>query len=548
MRAEKRTGFSEDILDARSNRIFPLSQVSPEDTKFELTCGCTKMALLYLYDRYPRERVEEFVYNTRMNIDYLFDFNNWISLDYYYRFVNGLVEFTGNPRSPFETGAYAVSRRCFGTLAVICASFGTVAGSYRSIVQNSQRWNKVADWSLKELGRNKFRLSTTLRPGYRQIKNNCLAIQGVLSVIPVISGLPPARIEETECGCDAGNTCTFEVTWEGVPKRQWGWRVAGACLAAGFLSMIFIGFNTTSWAIAVLLGLSGYLFGRRMDYQSRIIDISSQNQEQAVYLLESVNAIEKLNKELQEKVERRTVELKKTMEDLKQSQAKILVAEKQAVVGVLAAGMAHEFNNPLNAICISNQSLKEDIGDDSKLKPQVEIIERASGRCRRIVNDLLSYSREPRLQVGVHLDDIVESSIDLFLAEHPGGIEIKKMMARGLPVVQLDRLQIQQAILNLIKNASDAMNDHGLVEVSLHGDSKNIILAVKDHGPGMSESLRKKIFDPFFTTKQTGKGLGLSITYQLVTRNGGAIDVSSREGEGSTFTITFPVPESGSVN
>lgn len=527
-------------------KSYPLDKVDPADTAMELKCSVAAAVLEFIKNTYSDEKRDQIVFETKMNLEYLLDTRNWISFAYYCRMLRALVALTGDARSAFESGRQNTNLDSYGNVARFIAHLLAPGATYSLMVRYTSLWNKIASWEMPSYKNGECVIRIT-NIKHKQDKLNCLNIQGGLEAVPCIFGLPFAHVEELECACDGHASCTYRITWVPMPERLWGAIGFTTGLAVGVAIGSFLEWNVVSLLHTLFLSAGGYFIGRRHDFNSRLKQVYLQNAEQAESMLKLLRDVEELNKDLQEKVELRTVELKKTMEDLKQSQAKVLIAEKQSAVGVLAAGMAHEFNNPLNAICISAQSLKEDVGDDGLLRPQVEIIERASGRCRRIVNDLLSYSREPRRQMGVRLDEIVKDSVSLFLAEHPGGIEISKTMAGTLPVMQMDRLQVQQVILNLLKNASDAMNDHGLVEVSLHGDSKNIVLAVKDHGPGMSESLRKKIFDPFFTTKQTGKGLGLSITYQLVTRNGGTIDVSSREGEGSTFTISFPIPESEPV-
>jgi two-component system, NtrC family, sensor kinase len=138
-------------------------------------------------------------------------------------------------------------------------------------------------------------------------------------------------------------------------------------------------------------------------------------------------------------------------------------------------------------------------------------------------------------------------AVDVFMVEHPSDIRVTKHIMPGLPTLQLDMVQIQQVIMNLLRNAADAMKYRGEIKVSLAHEGNSIVLKVIDHGCGISEVDRARVFDPFFTTKRPGRGigLGLSISYQLIKRNGGTIEVASEEGKGTTFTVKFPVPDAG---
>jgi two-component system NtrC family sensor kinase len=138
-------------------------------------------------------------------------------------------------------------------------------------------------------------------------------------------------------------------------------------------------------------------------------------------------------------------------------------------------------------------------------------------------------------------------AVDVFTVEHPSDIRVTKHIMPGLPALKLDMVQIQQVIMNLLRNAADALKYRGEIKVSLAHEGNSIVLKVIDHGCGISEVDRGRVFDPFFTTKRPGRGigLGLSISYQLVKRNGGTIEVASEEGKGTTFTMKFPVLEGG---
>jgi signal transduction histidine kinase len=529
--------------------IYPMSSVDPADTKMELTCGGAKMVLLYLEDKLGLDAMCDFVCQTKMNVDYLLDRSNWISLDYYYRFLNRLVEFTGNSNSPYEAGLYASKKKCFGPIEVLLARCASIEATYKFLVWSAPRWNRVAEWKMLEAGRNACKLSVC-NYTYSQTKNNCLCIQGVLATMPQVKGLPTAKVEELQCACDGADACIYKLTWVDRPVRLWAAIGFVMGLAAGVAVGYLTAWDIMSYLITLSLSLVGYFAGRQADYKFKLTDVYRRNEETAASLQESMRATEKLNEELQSKVEVRTRELAKSnrelaqaLKDLKENQERMLIAEKQSAIGVLAAGMAHELNSPLNAIRLSVEGLQEDVGGDSHLQSQLALAGRATNRCKRIINDLLSFSREPKRETSVRIEDILEASLMLFEKEHPGGLRIERQIAKDLPTLQLDRMQIQQVVLNLLKNAADAMGDKGTIEVTLESSGGDVVLRVTDHGTGIREADRKRIFDPFFTTKTNGRGmgLGLSITYQLIQRNGGTIEVISREGQGSSFIVRFPV-------
>ncbi|NVN99350.1 MAG: two-component sensor histidine kinase, partial [Geobacteraceae bacterium] len=161
------------------------------------------------------------------------------------------------------------------------------------------------------------------------------------------------------------------------------------------------------------------------------------------------------------------------------------------------------------------------------------------------VRKLLEFSRESRPVVEkASLEDIIEEALPLFINQPEfNNIQIRKSYSEALPQVSVDTDQILQVFINLIINAGHAMMNGGLLEIStwLSVDGKSVCASLKDSGAGISEEDFERIFDPFFTTKTDGTGLGLSISYGIIQNNGGSIDVQSSKGEGTVFTLTFPV-------
>jgi two-component system, NtrC family, sensor kinase len=241
---------------------------------------------------------------------------------------------------------------------------------------------------------------------------------------------------------------------------------------------------------------------------------------------------------LENKVEERSREIMRMEEQLRRS-------EKLASLGTLAAGVAHEINNPLTGILLYASILNGDKRLDPALLPDVERVISETERCANIVKDLLDFSRESLPKKEVITIEAILDEIVTFFHKQPdfSTIVIRKNYDTDLPQILVDPGQIRQVFVNLVINAGHAMPHGGELDISTYrsADGKYICAALKDTGEGISEENRARIFDPFFTTKAEGTGLGLSISYGIIENNGGKIEVKSRVGEGTTFIVMLPV-------
>jgi PAS domain S-box-containing protein len=246
--------------------------------------------------------------------------------------------------------------------------------------------------------------------------------------------------------------------------------------------------------------------------------------------------------------------IKTAYEDLKHAQEQIVHTEKLASLGKLAATIAHEINNPLAAV-LTYIRLMIKLKNRDKFSPERQedisrylgTMESETARCGEIVKNLLAFSRQSKITIKNHnVADIIDKTLSLIAHDlEMKGIQLEKNIEPTLPDVQCDFQQIQQALLNLMYNASDAMVEGGNLTVAANrkaGAEKFLDVLVSDTGCGIIEEDKEKIFDPFFTTKKEGKnvGLGLSVVYGIVTRHNGKIDVESEPGKGSTFKISLP--------
>lgn len=216
-------------------------------------------------------------------------------------------------------------------------------------------------------------------------------------------------------------------------------------------------------------------------------------------------------------------------------------SEKMAAIGQLAAGVAHEINNPLGVILGFAQGMDKRVPEGDPLRLPVASIVREATRCRTLVQELLTFSRATgKSQEPVDLNEVVEAcGVILLSSARSHRIELARDLAPGLPRVMANRSQLQQIIVNLGNNAVDATEPGGKVTLRTSGGPEGVRLEVSDTGSGIPDDVRARIFEPFFTTKDPGKGtgLGLSLVWEIVGQHGGKVDVSSEVGSGTTFTI-----------
>jgi len=240
-----------------------------------------------------------------------------------------------------------------------------------------------------------------------------------------------------------------------------------------------------------------------------------------------------------------------TRGELERSQERLLQSERMAVVGKLAAEIAHSIRNPLTSIKMRLFSLEKARGVTTAQMEDLEVVSEEIRRLDNIVSNFLEFSRPPRLNIQrVDLAEIVTMSLLLLekrLERHD--IELERERPREpLPRIEADPELMKEVLINLLVNACDAMETGGTLVITEREEQADrlgraVVVSVRDSGPGIPASIRDNVMQPFFSTKQEGTGLGLSIARRIVEEHGGRLEVRSEEGRGSTFVIALPVME-----
>jgi two-component system NtrC family sensor kinase len=281
-------------------------------------------------------------------------------------------------------------------------------------------------------------------------------------------------------------------------------------------------------------------------------------------LKQSRDEIEEYNRNLEQKIVERTLELEEI-------QAQLVQSEKLSAIGQLAAGVAHELNNPLGGILgyaqfaleklNKSQTAEEAVRDKEKYIRYLTDIEVQARRCKTIVQNLLRFSRSSKTTdfSDVEINQVIRDTVTFVEHQlHMNQIELKTELHKNLPTIQGNSGQLQQVLTNLILNAMHASPPDSDIQVisryspALGEFGGTVEILIVDDGTGILPENVTKIFEPFFTTKQVGKGtgLGLSVSYGIIKDHGGEIKVESKPGEGSTFIVILPVqkPQPASDN
>jgi len=250
-----------------------------------------------------------------------------------------------------------------------------------------------------------------------------------------------------------------------------------------------------------------------------------------------------LNRKLEEKVQQRTTELEEKSLQLIQAQEELLRHEKLAAIGSLAAGVAHEINNPTAIIRGNVELLQMVLDKDASGREEADEIMKQTERVSLITQNLLSFAREQQIhQEYVQLNFLLEEILaQLSHQVAMDEVRLLKNLSSKLPNIEGDRERLRQVFTNILLNAMQAMAGKGTLSLISEFTDREVRVTIEDSGPGIPSAIKEKIFNPFFTTKSKGTGLGLSVSYGIVQAHGGSIEVFSTENQGATFKVHLPL-------
>ena len=274
--------------------------------------------------------------------------------------------------------------------------------------------------------------------------------------------------------------------------------------------------------------------------------VPEESRDEIGRLAQAFNAMAASVEERERSLEQRGRQLEDALADLRASQDRMIRSERLAAIGHLAAQIAHEVRNPLNALGLNADALGDEIRDGNVTDAE-ELLAAIRGEIRRLTSITESYlevGRLPRLKMerqplGPTLDEIVRFQREDMELQ---GVTVAVDIADDLPDVLLDADQLRQALLNILRNASEALvaEGGGTVTITAATDAGHALITIRDDGPGMDAEHVARIFDPFFSTKAAGSGLGLPLTQQVIVEHRGRITCISQPGEGTTFSIRLP--------
>ena len=255
-------------------------------------------------------------------------------------------------------------------------------------------------------------------------------------------------------------------------------------------------------------------------------------------------------------------DMRRIYEDLLRSQSQLMQSDKLATIGLLTAGIAHEINNPLSAVKLAFSLLDSQLGSlkkrlqgsplvsdskEGKLFKDLEEYVRQGQQCSenmaKIVTNIRMFSRSDKgLSNPENINEVIDSVINVIWNAVKNKVKINKEYGELL-LTRCNAQQLGQVFLNLLVNASQAMDSHGVITIRTSHDGKNIYAKISDIGCGMPKDVMDRLFEPFFTTKgaEEGTGLGLSISHDIVKKHNGSITVESVIGKGTTFTVSLPI-------
>jgi two-component system NtrC family sensor kinase len=334
------------------------------------------------------------------------------------------------------------------------------------------------------------------------------------------------------------------------PYRDSLWQTLFTFLGITLMGMVLVSFVAVRVAQRISRPIQSMAAAARRvaegDYSQKVEVLST---DETGYLAECFNRmtleLARATQELRQWAESLETKVEERTAQVRAMQGQLIQAEKLAAIGKLAAGVAHEINNPLTGILTNSSLMLQDLALDDPRRDDLQTIVDETLRCRKVVKGLLDFARQTKpLKQAVNLNQVVEDVLNLVKNQAAfRNIAFNTGLQTNLPAVMADRDQMRQVVLNIVLNAAEAVPHGGEISVISRIDraSNYVCLSITDTGPGIPEEIRSRLFEPFFTTKTSGTGLGLAIAYGIMERHKGTITVSSALGKGTTISLRLPV-------
>jgi signal transduction histidine kinase len=466
------------------------------------------------------------------------DESNWVSLRFCEALVDWLAGEIGAEKLVDSITRAVYSPRALGVMYPVLRAFGSPRVGYGALAQLVPRMNKVSAVAVTRIGRGTAEIAYRPAQPDQQERSPliCLLRKAQIAAGPTLWRLPPARIEETECQSRGGACCRYRVRW--VERASTRGALLGLLLGGAAALAPLHGV-----ASVVIALVAGGALGRIWDLRAHGRELQNFVQEHTQALTAALDTTERRFVELQRakaevdaRVEQRTAELRTATE-------KRVHTEKLAVLGTLAAGLAHEVRNPANAIVNGLRPVQRylaEINGDPDCVLSVQIAIDAGDQIARLVGDLLDVGRTDR---GVEPWDPhqgIEAAIRLLSHRTQRVSFDRDFRFRGQILGRPPALN--QIFLNLFDNAVRAAGEGGRVRVSSRPERQGVEILVADSGPGVPAELAQRIFDPFFTTREVGDGTGLGLHFsrQVAYDHGGSLDLVAAPGWGACFKLWLP--------
>lgn len=482
--------------------------------------------------------VHELIGPWRVTLPELRDESNWVSL----RFCEALVDWLG-ARVGADTLATrvahaAMSPRALGVLYPVLRAIGSPRMGYGALPQLVPRMNKVSAVAVSGVRRGFAQIEyRPADPAHREESPLvCQLRRAQIAAGPTLWGLPPARIDESQCQARGADSCRYQVRW--LERATWKGAALGL-VGGGALAFVL----PHALPVAALALAAGAALGRIWDMRSHARELRAFVDEHDQVLTQALDTTERRFKELQQakaevdaRVEQRTAELKVATE-------RRVHTEKLAVLGTLAAGLAHEVRNPANAIINGLGPVRRhltDVGTDPDYVAAVQIAIEAGEQISNLVGDLLDVGRTDRGFEPWDPHQGIEAAIRLLSTRGQHVAFERDFRFRGEIVGRPPALN--QIFLNLFDNAVRAAGKDGRVRVTSRPERGGVEITVADSGPGVPPELAQRIFDPFVTTRELGDGTGLGLHFsrQVAYDHGGSLDLVAVPGWGACFRLWLP--------